>query len=155
MFLISFSLFLFQHRLQDTLLHTHLQTADGMKPLAALKVARPQEPPPAPACGTQLQVTHLLVLPLLAETHLAMQHPATVEPQEVYARTVGTKPQRRKGKPRDTGVAGLKRHAQTEEMSRWARLQPLEPVRGSLDGMKPLPVRWDPPRHYSPQERLP
>lgn len=126
-----------------------------MKPLAVLKGVRLQEPPPAPACGIPLQVTHLLVLPLLAETHLAMRHPAMVEPQEVYARTVGTKPQRRKGKPRDMAVAGLKRHAQTEEMSRWARLQPLGPVRGSLDGMKPLPVRWDPPHHYSPQERLP
>lgn len=140
---------------QDTPPHTHLQTADGMKPLAALKAARHQGPPPVPACGTPLPVTHLLALPPLAETRLATPHLAMVEPQEAYARTAGTKPQRQRGKRRDTGVAGLKRHAQTEEMSRWARLQPQGPVRGSLGGMKPLPVRWDPQHHYSPREKLP
>lgn len=142
-------------RLQDTLLHTHPQTADGMKPLAALKAVRPQGPPPVPVCGTLLPATHLLVLPPLAGTHLDTPHLAMVERQEVFARTVGTKPQRQKERPLDTGVAGLKRHAQTEEMSQWVRLQPQGPVRGSLVGMKPLPVRWDPQHHYLPQERLP
>lgn len=148
-------MFLVPCRLQDTPLHTHLQTAVGMKPLAALKAVRPQGPPPAPACGIPPPVTHLLALPPLAGTHLVMPRPATVEPQEVYARTAGTKPQRQKERPRDTGVDGLKHHAQTEEMSQWARLQPQGPARGSLGGMKPLPVRWDPLHHYLPQEKPP
>lgn len=150
-----FLLFLVCCRLQDTPQHTRLQTADGMKPLAALKAVRPQVPLPVPACGTPLPVTHLLVLPPLAETHLAMPHLAMVEPQEVYARTAGTKPQKPKERLRDMGVVGLKRHARTGEMSRWARLQPQGPVRGSLGGMKPLPVRWDLQRHYLPQEKHP
>lgn len=153
MFLISFSLV--PCRLQDTRLHTHLQTADGMKHLAVLKAVRLQGPLPVPACGTPLPVTHLLALLPLAGTRLATPRLAMVEPQEVYARTAGTKPQRQKERPRGTGAAGLKPHAQTEEMSRWARLQLQEPVRESLGGMKPLPVRWDPQHHYLPQEKLP
>lgn len=139
----------------DTHLHTHLQTADGMKPLAVLKAVRPQGPLPVLACGTPLPVTHLLALPLLAGTHPVTPRLAMVGPQEVYARTAGTKPQRQKERPRDTGVAGLKRHAQTEEMSLWARPQHQGPVRGSHGGMKPLPVKWDPQHLYLPQERLP
>lgn len=126
-----------------------------MKPLAALRAVRPQGPPPVPACGTPLPVTHLLVLLPLAGTHLAMPRLAMVEPQEVYARTAGMKLQKPTGKPRDTGVAGLKRRARIEEMNLWVRLQPQGPVRESLGGMKPLPVRWDPQRHYLPLEKLP
>lgn len=51
-------------------------------------------------------------------------------------------------------VAGLKPHVQTEEMNQWVRLQPREPVRESLGGMKHLLVRWDPQHHYSPLEKL-
>lgn len=154
-FNVIFSIFLVPCRLQDTPLHTHLQTADGMKPLAALKAVTLLGPLPVPACGTPLPVTHLLALPPLVGTLLATPRLATVEPQEAYARTAGTKPRRQKGRPRDTGVAGPKPHAQTEEMSRWARPRPQEPVRGSLGGMKPLPVRWDPQHHYLLQEKLP
>lgn len=142
-------------RLQDTPLHTHPQTADGMKPQAALKAVRPQGPLPVPACGSPLPATHLLVPPPLAGTHLATPHLAMVEPQVVCARTAGMKPQRQTERPQDTGAAGLKPHAQTEETSLWARLQPLGPARGSLGGMKLLPVRWDPQHHYLPQEKHP
>lgn len=141
-------------RLQDTHQHTHPQTADGMKPLVVLRAVRPRGLPPVPACGIPLPVTHLLVLPPLAGTHQAMPHLAMVEPQEVYARTAGMKLQKLTGKPQDMGVAGLKRPALTEEMSLWVRLQPQEPVRESLGGMKPLLVRWAPQHHYLPQEKL-
>lgn len=126
-----------------------------MKPPAAQKAVRPLGPLPVPACGTLLPATHLLVLPPLAGTHLDTPHLDTVERQEVFARTAGTKPQRQKERPLGTEVAGLKPHAQTEETSQWVRLQLQGPVRGSLVGMKPLPVKWDPQRHYLPQERLP
>lgn len=129
-------------RLQDTLLHTHLQTADGMKPLAALKAARPQEPLPVSVCGNPLPATPLLVLPPPAGTHLAMPHLDMVEPREAFAKIAGTKPLKLKGRLRDTAVAGLKPHGQTEERSLWARPRHPEPARGSLGGMKPLPVRW-------------
>lgn len=142
-------------RLQDTPLHTPLQTADGMKRPAAPKAVRHQGPLPVHACGTPLPVTHLLALQPLAETHLATPHLATEEPQEVCARTAGMKLQRQNGRPLDTGVVGLKHPEQTEEMNRWVRHQPQEPVRGSLVGMKLLPVRWDPPHHCLPQGKLP
>lgn len=148
-------MFLISCRLRDTPLHTHLQTADGMKPLAALKAVRPQGPLPVPACGIPLLVTHLLVLLPLAETHQVTLRLAMVEQREVYAKTVGMKLQRQKGRPQDMGVAGLKHHVQTEETSQWVRPQPRGPVRGNLGGMKPLPVRWDPPHHCLPQEKLP
>lgn len=134
-------------RPQVTHLHTHLPTAAGMKPLVGLRAARLQEPPPVPACGTPLPATHQLALPLLAETHLVTLHQAMEEPPVAFAKTAGTKPRRQRGRPPDTGVAGLRPRAQTEEMSRWERPQLQGPVRGSLAGMKPLPVRWDRPHH--------
>lgn len=149
-----FLIFLLLCRLRDTPLLTHPLTADGMKPLAALKAVRPQGPLPAPACGTPHQATHLLALQPLAGTHLDMPHLATEEPQVVCGRTAGTRPQKQKEKLLDTGVAGLKPHAQTEETNQWVRHQPRGPVRESLGGMKPQPVRWDPQHHYLLLEKL-
>lgn len=140
-------------RLLGTPLHTHHQTVAGMKPLVVPRAARPQEPLPAPACGTPRPATHLPVPRLLAETLLAMLRQATVEPQGAYAKTVGMKPQRQKERLQDTAVAGLKPHVQTEETNPWVRRRPRELPRGSLAGMKRLPVKWDRQRLCSHQER--
>lgn len=132
-------------RLQDTLLHTHRLTAAGMKPLVPLLV---------PVCGTPPRATHLLVLPPLAGTHRAMPHLDMVEPQEAFGRTAGMKPQRQNGRRPDTGAAGLRPHARTEETRRWARLRPRAPARGSLVGTKRQQVsKWDPQHLCSPLER--
>lgn len=137
-----FRSFRLQDTLQDTHLHTHPQTADGMKPLAALKAARPQEPLPVSACGNPLPATPLLVLPPPAGTHLVTPHLDTVEPREAFAKTAGTKPLKLTGRLRDMAAAGLKPHEQTEGRSLWARPRHPEPARGSPGGMKPPPVRW-------------
>jgi len=132
---------------RDTPPHTRPQTADGTKPPGAPRAARPQGPLPVPACGIPLPVTHPPAPPPPAGTRPATPRPATAVPREAYARTAGTKPQRRRGRPRDTAAAGPKRHARTGETSRWARRRPRGPVRGSLGGTKPPPVRWDPLHH--------
>lgn len=152
MFLIFLFLVL---RLQDTPLHTRLQTADGTKPPAALKAARPRGPHPAAACGTPHPATHLQAPPLLAGTRPATPRQATAGQQEASARTAGTRPRRQRGRPPDTAAAGPKRHEPTEGTSRWARRRPRGPVRGSLGGMKRPPVRWDPQRRCSLLEKLP
>lgn len=157
---INFHLCLVFSKLQGTPLHTRPLTADGMKPLAALKAARPQGPLPVPACGTPLPATHLLALQPLAGTHLDTPHLDTEEPLVVCGRTAGTRLLKQKGKRLDMGVDGLKPRAQTEEMNQWVRLQHQGPVRESLGGMRPLPVRWGPQHHYlllgkHPLERQP
>lgn len=147
MYILQF-FFLVLCRLLDTRQHTHLQTVDGMKPLAALKAVRPQGPPPAHACGTPLQVTRLLEPQLLVGIHPAMPLQDMVALREVCARTAGTKPLKPRERPQDMVVAGLKHHVPTEEMSQWKRLQLQGPAKGSLGGMRPLLVRWDPQHHY-------
>lgn len=119
-----------------------------MKPQAAQKEARPQGPRPVPACGIQRQATHLLEPPHPGGIRQAMPHQDMVEPQEVCVRTAGMKPPRPSERPQDMEVAGLKHLAQTGEMNLLRRLQPQVQVRGSLVGMRPLPVRWDLQRRY-------
>lgn len=149
-----FTLFLVPRRLLAIHQHTLRWTADGMKPQAVQKEARPQEPRPVPACGIQLQATHLLEPPHPGGIPQAMPHQDTVEPQEVCVRTAGMKPPRPSGRPRDMEVAGLKHLAQIGEMNLLKRLRLQVQVRGSLGGMRPLPVRWDLQRHCWPQEKL-
>lgn len=119
-----------------------------MKPQAAQKEARHQGPPPVPACGTPHQVTPLLGPPLLGGIRPAMLHQDMVEPREVCVKTAGMKPPRPNGRHPDMEAAGLKHLAQIGEMNLLRRLQPQVQVRGSLGGMRPLPVRWDPRHHY-------
>lgn len=119
-----------------------------MKPQAAQKEARPLGQHLVPACGIQLQATHLLELLHLGGIHQAMPHQDTVGPQEACVRTAGMKLPRPSGRPRDMEAAGLKHLAQIGEMNLLRRLRPQVQVRGSLGGMRRLPVKWDLQRHY-------
>lgn len=149
------SRFFLRLRLQDTLLHTHLPTAAGMRLLVVLKAARPRGPLQAPVCGTLLPATPQPAPPPLAGTRPAMPRRATAAPPEASARTAGTKPRRQIGKRRDTGAAGRRPRERTEGRSLSGRPRPQEPVRGSHGGTKLPPARWDPPHRYWPLEKLP
>lgn len=140
-------------RRQVTPQHTHPQTVGGMKPRVAQRAVRRQGRRRAPACGTPLPVTLQPGPPPPAGTRRDMPRPATAAPREACGRTAGTKRPKRSERRRDTGAAGRKRRAQTGT-SRWARLPPREPARGSLAGTKRLPVKWDRRRLCSPQGKL-
>lgn len=135
-------------RPQDTPLATPPPTAAGTRPLAGIRVARPQGPLLAPGCGTQPPATPQPEQPPQAEgTHRDTPPPGMGEPQAACAKTVGTRPPRLRGRPLVMVVVGPRLPVQTEETSRWERPPPPGPVRGSPVGTRPLPARWALPLH--------